>query len=110
MLCKELMILCSALGSGGLVSRRTTGRRSEDHFQPAGRPAGRFGSRSARSGGGGGGGQNGCWLPSGGVGTACDGLDLPSRFEGCRADGIVHSIQERSRSPDLAHLVTVEKV
>lgn len=55
--------------------------------------------RSARSGGGGGGGQNGCCLPSGGVGTACDGLDLPSRFEGCRADGIVHSIQERSRSP-----------
>lgn len=52
--------------------------------------------RSARSGGGG---QNGCCLPSGGVGTACDGLDLPSRFEGCRADGIVHSIQERSRSP-----------
>lgn len=45
MLCKELMVvLCSALGSGGLVSRRTAGRRSEDPFQPAGRPAGRFGS------------------------------------------------------------------
>lgn len=35
MLCKELMILCSAPGSGGLASRRTTGW-SEDHFQPAG--------------------------------------------------------------------------
>lgn len=110
MLCKEFMILCSALGSGGLVSRRTTGRRSEDHFQPAGRAAGRFGSgqlaaaavaavvRMAAAF------RAEAWAQHAMVLTYLLDLKAAVLTASCTR------FRREADPPDLAHLVTVEKV